>query len=107
MKPVLMSPEVKEVITMATKRNERPDEAGFKTVVMNVRAGGMVVVYDAKAAEIDCGAKYAVVCEKHGAILGEETLAGAKISMHTPEQFCSECRALPEPPAPKKGSVSW
>lgn len=72
--------------------------AGFIAASRSAKNKGWVVIYDAAAQGIDVGEnlrgkpkRYAVVCEKHHAILGESNLSLARKSMRYPE-FCDDCR---------------
>jgi len=56
-----------------------------------------VVIYNANEQGIDVAEyKYAVVCDAHGQIGGEDSVRLARQSMKQPDDFCVECRVLAE-----------
>lgn len=57
------------------------------------RGVGWVVIYEAAEQGFDVGGmRYAVVCNTHGTIVGETSMARARVSMKHPTDFCDECR---------------
>jgi Protein of unknown function (DUF3293) len=50
----------------------------------------MIVLYRAAEQGID-GSRYAVVCSKHGHMIGDSNAQRAKMSMRDPSQFCPDC----------------
>lgn len=52
--------------------------------------GAHIVIYKAKEAGIDTGQKYAVVCEKHGRIVGASSMPASRSAMKSP-CFCEKC----------------
>jgi len=77
-------------------RKQHNEDAGYIAEHMNPYAPGTkVVIYWAKEQGIDTGdAKYAVVCDVHGCIVGETNLPSARASMKAPDNFCGGCREL-------------
>ncbi len=71
-------------------------EAGYIAERMNPWVpGSKVVIYRAVESEIDVGScKYVVVCDAHGALIGETNIPNARHDMKWPDEFCEECRKL-------------
>jgi hypothetical protein len=53
--------------------------------------GSRIVVYVAADQGLDIGARYAVVCELHGAIAGVSSKRQAVADMRHPIDFCHDC----------------
>lgn len=83
---------------MSKSRKQHNTEPGYVAERMNPNVPGTkVVIYEADRQGIDVGHyRYAVVCNAHGAIVGEQGLRGARASMKAPENFCDGCRDLAE-----------
>jgi len=73
-------------------RKKHSDEYGYIAERMNpFFKGSKVVIYIAEEQGIDTGGiKYAVVCDKHGAICSATSIPKARELMKSVE-FCEEC----------------
>jgi len=76
-----------------TQRKRHNLEAGYVAERMNPYVPGTkVTIYRATEQGIDAGGrKYAVVCDAHGTIVGETSVANARWTMKRPETFCESC----------------
>ena len=75
-----------------TKRKPHSDDAGYIAERIFLPSGSHIVIYDAKEQGIDVGGcRYAVVCSKHSTLVGDSSLARARMSMKNPRNFCAEC----------------
>jgi hypothetical protein len=70
--------------------------AGYVAERRNPFTEGYVVIWEAEAAGIDVEARWAVTCEAHGTIVGETSVARARLSMKRPDNFCEFCVRLRE-----------
>lgn len=74
-----------------SKRKPHNQDAGYICELIFKPSASHIVIYRAAEQGIDCGGdKYAVVCSKHGAIVGDTNLPGARLSMKYPA-FCEQC----------------
>jgi hypothetical protein len=72
----------------------RRDYAGVRSVAHVRDTGALAVVYDAHAAGLDeCGGRYAVVCETHGAIVNVRTLRDASRTAAVLDH-CETCETI-------------
>lgn len=76
-----------------SSRKPYNDRAGYVASLRSGKGGGWVVIYEAEAAGIDTGTRYAVSCEQHGSVVGETSVPKARRAMKAPQNFCEECRA--------------
>lgn len=75
---------------MSTRKPHNQD-AGY--IAEKIFRGSHIVIYRAAEQGIDVGGdKYAVVCSRHGTIVSDTNLPGARLSMKYPA-FCAECLA--------------
>lgn len=76
-------------------------DAGYVAERMNPFVPGTkVVIYVASEQDIDVGTnKYAVVCDAHATICGENSIPRARKLMKLPE-FCEECQKISEARVP-------
>lgn len=74
--------------------NRKPynDRIGYIASRHNDVNGGWVVIYDAKAQNVDVDGRYVVSCETHGTLTGATSLPKARPFLKVPE-FCEECMA--------------
>jgi hypothetical protein len=79
---------------MAT-RKRHSTECGYRAERMNPYVPGQkVVIYVAAMQALDVGAKYAVVCDAHGTMVGTTSMRRARIAMKEPDSFCEGCRRV-------------
>lgn len=75
--------------------SRKPAYSGLRRWYPNPLTGGHVGVYRADETDVDVGdCRWAVVCETHGEILGDETFDVAVYDGRHPSEFCERCRAI-------------
>lgn len=78
MKTVTLSQLTSSVGRASSNRKPHNGDAGYLAEKIFRPSGAHVVIYKALEQAIDVGgAKYAVVCSKHGCIVSDTTLPGA------------------------------
>lgn len=89
--PPLAGGQERKVDMPRKKHNQEP---GYIAERRNPTDGRFkVVIYIAADQGIDVAPnKYAVVCDKHGTIVGDSSVSGARASMKAPWNFCEQCR---------------
>ena len=69
-------------------------DAGYVASLRSGKNRGWVVIYDAAKQGIDVGSmRYAVVCQRHSAIVGATSVTKARASMKTAD-FCESCQRV-------------
>ncbi len=75
-----------------TLQRQLRGNAGYVSSRRNQITGNFCTVYNAKAAQIDAGAKWATVCEEHGTVMGSHTQALARAALDAPADWCEGCQ---------------
>lgn len=82
--------------------------AGYRAHRKNPLTGGPVVTLEAEAQGLDTGERWATICDAHGTIMGDRTLALAAGSRRNPAAWCEPCRSLDEAgPGPQEMREGW